>query len=119
MLLKSKVSDREKEVQAELRQGSSSGFADGIDVTLMESGDCFFLEKDIIQTFNVVIIEERALLLLDVHFFPLLNDPTNPCQPYPSHSSLFRPLFCWTCLSTRVNIKQSCFNLLIAPLQYD
>nr|KJB26969.1 hypothetical protein B456_004G269300 [Gossypium raimondii] len=37
MLFKSKVSDSEKEVQAELRQGSSSGFADGIDVTLMES----------------------------------------------------------------------------------
>ncbi|KHF98245.1 TELO2-interacting 1 [Gossypium arboreum] len=37
MLFKSKVSEREKEVQAELRQGSSSGFADGIDVTLMES----------------------------------------------------------------------------------
>ncbi|KAG8487262.1 hypothetical protein CXB51_020577 [Gossypium anomalum] len=37
MLFKSKVSEREKEVQAELRQGSGSGFADGIDVTLMES----------------------------------------------------------------------------------
>lgn len=41
MHVKSKISEREKKVRPEFRQGSMSGFTDEIDGSLLESGDCF------------------------------------------------------------------------------